>query len=91
METANLKLLVLKNICGFECELTAWQIKDEGRKKFIFPEFRFEPNKEIAIIVGKNQTEDTLLWERETYVWTETGDTFFLRDSDGKMVLWQNY
>ncbi|MFH1365226.1 MAG: thermonuclease family protein [archaeon] len=87
----NKQKVILKNICGFECSLNAWQIKDEGRKKFIFPEFILEPNKEIAIIIGKNQTNGVLLWERETYVWTKTGDTLFLRDSEGKLVLWQNY
>lgn len=83
--------VVLRNICGFECNLVEWKIKDEGRKKFIFPEFILEPNKEIAIIVGENQMKDSLLWEREDYVWTKTGDTLFLRDSEGKLVLWQNY
>jgi len=83
--------VVLKNICGFECNLTAWQIKDEGRKKFIFPEFTLESNQEIAIIVGKNQTNDVLIWERETYVWTKSGDTLFLRDSQNKLFFWQNY
>jgi len=83
--------VILKNICGFGCNLTNWQIKDEGRKKFIFPEFILEPNQEIEIIVGKNKTKGILVWERETYVWTKTGDTLFLRDSKNKLVLWKNY
>jgi len=87
----NLQEVVLKNICGFNCSLTAWEMKDEGRKKFIFPEFVLEPNKEIYIIVGKNEMDNTLLWERETYVWTKTGDTLFLRDNLNKLILWKNY
>jgi len=27
----------------------------------------------------------------ETYVWTKTGDTMFLRDNEGKLVLWEGY
>jgi len=90
----NKQKLVLKNICGFGCELTNWQIKDEGRKKFTFPKFILKPNQEITIIVGENETSETnniLLWERKDYVWTETGDTLFLRDSENKLVLWKNY
>jgi micrococcal nuclease len=83
--------IILKNICGFKCNLTTWQIKDEGRKKFIFPEFALDSNQEISILVGKNQTKGTLLWERGDYVWTKSGDTLFLRDSENKLVLWQNY
>jgi micrococcal nuclease len=87
----NKQKIVLKNICGINCNLTSWEIKDEGRKKFIFPEFILESNREIAIIVGKNQTEGTLLWKRGDYVWTKTGDTIFLRDKEKKVVLWKSY
>jgi len=86
-----LQKTVLKNNCEIDCNLTKWEIKDEGRKKFIFPEFVLEPKKEIAIIVGKNKTEGAILWERGNYVWTKSGDTFFLRDKDKKLILWQNY
>jgi micrococcal nuclease len=83
--------VTLKNICGISCNLTKWKIKDEGRKKFVFPEFILEPNKEISIIVGKNKIEGVLIWEREDYVWTKAGDTLFLRDPEDKLILWYNY
>jgi micrococcal nuclease len=78
----------LVNNCGFNCNLTNWQIKDEGRKKFVFENYILE--EEVSIIVGnETNTEERLFWKREDYVWTEGGDTFFLRDSQGKLVLWK--
>jgi micrococcal nuclease len=82
--------VTLKNNCNFNCGLTNWEIKDEGRKKFIFPEFTLKQNEEVSIIVGnKTNTEDMLYWKGEDYVWTSAGDTLFLRDGEGKLVLWR--
>jgi len=30
-----------------------------------------------------------LFWKNEDYVWAKTGDTLFLRDGKGKLVLWE--
>ena len=86
------EVIVFENICGFECELTNWEIKDEGRKKFVLPEFTLEPNKQVTILIGEGKdNEDTLYWIRKDYVWTDSGDTLFLRDDGGSLVLWKNY
>lgn len=83
--------VILRNTCGFSCNLTNWEIKDEGRKKFHFPNFILKPNEEIFIIVGENSVDNALTWERKDYVWTKSGDTLFLRDAQNKLVLWKNY
>jgi len=83
---------VLHNKCSFSCDLSGWTIKDEGRKRFAFPDFTLRSNKEVSIITGNNtDTGNTLFWKKETYVWTETGDTLFLRDKEGKLVVWRSY
>lgn len=88
----NKQEVILHNKCGFNCELNSWTIKDEGRKKFIFPEFVLEKNREVLIIVSnKTNTDEILFWKDEEYVWTKTGDTLFLRDKEGKLVLWNSY
>ena len=80
------------NNCNFKCELTGWEIKDEGRKKFIFPKYILYSEKEISIIADdKINTWSILYWLGEDYVWTSTGDTFFLRDEKGGLVLWESY
>lgn len=84
--------VVLENNCNFSCDLTSWEIKDEGRKKFIFPDFVLEANKgvEIKVTEGTN-TNEVLFWLNEEYVWTRTGDSLFLRDKEGMLVLWESY
>ncbi len=84
--------LVLQNRCDVSCDLTSWEIKDEGRKKFIFPNFSLNPNSEVSVIVGnETNTNEKLFWDRKDYVWTKAGDTLFLRDKEGKLVLWYSY
>ena len=84
--------IVLYNKCNVHCDLTDWTIKDEGRKKFVFGSFILKSNKEIKIVVGDSEdTNDILFWNNEDYVWTNTGDSLFLRDRKGKLVLWRSY
>ena len=84
--------VIFYNKCSFDCELTNWYIKDEGRKNFVFPEFVLNKNKEVRITVGEgNNNDEILFWKNEDYVWTSAGDTLFLRDSKGKLVLWESY
>jgi len=74
--------VIFENICNFNCNLNNWSIKDEGRKKYIFENTNINSNQEIKIT-----SEDF----NQNYVWTDTGDTLFLRDDQEKLVLWKNY
>ena len=74
--------LILYNKCSFDCSLKNWSIKDEGRKKFVFEKTNLKPGEEITITT-KDFNQD--------YVWTETGDSLFLRDDKGKLILWKGY
>ena len=84
--------VVFKNICSVDCDLEGWNIKDEGRKNFIFDSFVLEGEKEVKVLVGEGEdSSETLYWKGETYVWTSSGDTLFLRDGEGRLVLWEGY
>lgn len=84
--------VVFHNLCSFDCELTNWQVKHEGRKKFVFPDFVLYNNKDVKVIVGGGKdSKEELFWTDEEHVWTSTGDSLFLRDSDGRLVLWESY
>ena len=74
--------LILYNLCDFNCNMTGWSVKDEGRKKFVFKNF---------ILKAHNQVRLSAADFNQTYVWTNTGDTMFLRDEYGDLVLWENY
>ncbi len=86
------EIVIFENICNFDCDMAGWDIKDEGRKHFSFSNFILESRKEVRIITGEGENnQENLYWKGETYVWTRTGDTLFLRDDEGKLVLWEWY
>jgi len=94
LETFDIKSqkVTFLNQCFFSCDITGWDIKDEGRKHFVFPDFILNSEERVSIIVENKTDEGNILyWKNEDYVWTKTGDTLFLRDSSGKLVLWRNY
>lgn len=84
--------VVFENLCFYSVSLKDWKIKDEGRKEFIFPDFEAKQRSTFEVVVGEGQnTDEKIYWERKDYVWTKAGDTLFLRDEEGKLVLWHSY
>ena len=84
--------VAFSNVCGFDCSLEGWEINDEGRKKFVFEKFVLGGGREVNVVVGdKEDTEEVLYWKGQTYVWTDSGDSLFLRDEENKLVLWDSY
>jgi micrococcal nuclease len=84
--------VVFENVCDFDLNLKDWEIKDEGRKNFVFENFVLVSGEKIEIKVGEGvDNSETLFWEGETYVWTSSGDTLFLRDEGGGLVLWEGF
>ena len=83
------EILVFYNDCSFDCDLTDWEIKNQGRENFIFSNFILKSYTEIKIIVGSGKDNSTtLFWKGEDDVFTKTGDSLFLRDNEGRLVLW---
>lgn len=84
-----------ENACDYSFSVDGWQIKDEGRKEFVLPNFVVKPKSKFSVIISKDEnvqnSEDKIFWKRKDYVWTKSGDTLFLRDNYGKLVLWYNY
>ncbi|MBU1129583.1 MAG: thermonuclease family protein [Nanoarchaeota archaeon] len=86
------EVLVFYNKCLYDCSLEGWEIKDEGRKNFVFHEFNLKTFSEVQVVVGNGiDNSTTLFWKGEDYVWTKTGDSLFLRDDEGGLVLWKGY
>ncbi len=77
------KDVILYNKCGFDCDLTNWNVKDEGRKKLIFGNLILKPYESTKITPEDFGNYD--------YIWTKTGDSIFIRDSENKLVLWESY
>ncbi len=69
--------VLFKNICSFNCSLDGWTIKDSAThiKKLNFSLSRGEEKK----------------IEYKGRVWNDAGDTLYLRDEKGLLVLWYRY
>lgn len=62
------------NKCNFNCNISDWQIKGEGRNKFIFSEQILSPEQRTEFELDLNNS----------------GKDLFLRDDEGKLILWDN-
>ena len=74
--------IVLRNFCSFGCSISSWSVKDEGRKKYVF---------EKVILIGKSEIVLDASDFKKDYVWTKSGDSFFVRDSNEGLVSWGTY
>jgi endonuclease YncB( thermonuclease family) len=65
---------LIVNSCSFSCDISGWQVKGEGREKFIFSKQTIQP--------GANS--------RFALDLTNSGGSIFLRDEKGKLVVWKS-
>lgn len=73
IELKNSKTII--NTCDFECDITNWRIKVEGRQDIIFPEEILKSREELGFELKL----------------TPKGDTLFLWDDECGLVLWESY
>lgn len=95
-ENLNDEYVVFKNSCPYPCNLTGWSVEDASSKKFIFPEFTLEGGATVTLYTGcGTNTNTSLYWcnrnEKCNAVWNNRGDTLFLRNSKGELVLSYSY
>jgi len=81
--------IVLKNNCKFSVELDGWSIEDESNNRFVFPSYLFRPN-EIIEVYSTNKSAK-FSFRKNFPIWNREGDTLFLRDSKGMLVLFYRY
>ncbi len=89
--------VIFKNTCSYPCDLTGWTVKDESsRDPYVFPNFTLEGNATVTLYTDcGNDTDTELYWCSSGYpcnaIWNNEGDTLYLRNSDGELVLAYSY
>ena len=89
--------VTLKNSCPYDIDMTSWSIKDQTtRNVYSFPSFDLQSGATITLFTGMGtDTSSQLYWGRASgdyaAVWNNGGDTLYLRDSGGDIVLSQAY
>ncbi|MDM8527838.1 lamin tail domain-containing protein [Anaerolineales bacterium HSG24] len=77
----------IQNTGPSELDMTGWTLEDEGKYKFIFPDFTLQPGATVKVwvITGTNDTEN-LYSGLKSSVWNDGGDVATLRDDTGVVV-----
>ncbi len=77
---ATVDYFIIRNDCDFYCSLINWSVKDDANHFFTISSLnKFEERKYDSIELFKAE------------VWNDNGDRFFMRDSNGELVIFYEY
>jgi len=87
------------NQCSQACILNGWTIKDDASHIYTLKEIVLQENQEIILYSGQgqnNQTTDQVILffqnkDKCASVWNDDTDSLFMRDGQGKLVLYEHY
>jgi len=72
--------------------LTGWTISDESHRRYLFPDFTLPAGAKVTLRTGLGKNTSTeLFWGSRSPIWNDAGETTFLRNPDGKLVLCHVY
>lgn len=89
----NDEYVTLRNNCGFPVNMAAWTIKDAATHIYYFQNFALNPQAYVTLYTGTGTDSSTKLYwgMHDQAVWNNPGDTLYLRDSGGELVLVYSY
>ncbi len=80
--------IVIENRDDAPVDLTGWIVYDEAHHRYLFPSFILQTKEAVTLrtCLGRN-SQNELFWGSRTPIWNNDGDTIFIRDSQGQLVL----
>jgi endonuclease YncB( thermonuclease family) len=94
-DTNNLndEYVVFENTGDASLDLTDWQVQDEVEKTYTFPSFTLDAGAQVTLRTGTGtDTSTDLYWGRTgSAVWNNGGDTVFVYDDTGTLVIEEPY
>ena len=91
-ENLNDEYVSFQNNCENDINMNGWTVKDASNNIYTFKEFVFRNNSIVTLYTGSGRdTSNKLYWKKERAVWNNNGDTLFLRDDKGNLVLSYSY
>lgn len=93
----NDEYVIFENKCSYSISMDSWTIKDETASHiYTIPSFTFLSGATFTLYTGiGTNTNYALYWGRTSgdyaSIWNNGGDTLFLRNSNGNLVLSQSY
>jgi len=91
-DNLNDEYVTFKNACTGEIDMTGWKARDENGNSFVFPQFVLCSGCLAVLHSGSGEDSgNNLYWGSDIAIWNNAGDTLWLHDADGALVLRQNY
>lgn len=92
-DNLNDEYVTFRNNCDFPINMTGWTVKDAATHIYYFQNFALNPQAYVTLYTGAGSDSSTRLYwgMRDQAVWNNPGDTLYLRDSEGKLVLIYSY
>lgn len=91
-ENLNDEYISFKNLCESPIDMTNWLVKDESANNHTLPKFVLLSGHIVTLYSGIGiDTAAKLYWNSERPIWNNAGDTLYLRDANGKLILKQSY
>ncbi len=80
--------IVIENRNDAPVNLTGWTVSDEANHRYLFPKFILGAKAKVTLrtCLGKN-TDFEIFWGSRRPIWNNDGDTIFIRDADGNLIL----
>jgi micrococcal nuclease len=84
----NDEFIVIENRGQHPMELNGWTVSDAANHRYLFANFTLAPKAKVTLRTGLGvPAERELFWGSRRPVWNNKGDTIFIRDSQGYLVL----
>jgi micrococcal nuclease len=92
----NDEYVTFKNTCPHTLDLTGWTVQDEANHRYTFPAYTLAGGASVTLHSGPGaNTLTELFWDNRgqscNAVWNNDGDTLFLRDLNGDLILSNSY
>ena len=91
-QNLNDEYIVVENQSQHPIDLNGWTVSDAASRRYIFSNFTLAPKAQVTLRTGLGTpTEHELFWGSRKPIWNNQGDTIFIRDSQGYLVLSHAY
>ena len=91
-DNLNDEYVIFKNLCADAIDMTGWKVRDENGNSFYFPQFVLCSSCLAVLHSGFGEDSgNNLYWKSNIAIWNNDGDTLWLYDENGKLILRESY
>jgi len=87
-QNLNDEFIVIENQGSSPIDFTGWTVLDESNHRYLFPNFTLPAKAKVTLRtgLGKN-SKNEIFWGSRRPIWNNDGDTIFIKDAQGNLIL----